>query len=230
MSLLSFQDVYFREGGKTHLEGVSFALEPGERLVAFGRSGSGKHFLLQLAAGILMPTKGRIEPPAPGGEALPVGWIPNEGGLLNNLTLVENVALPLVYHGLLERSRAEQAARDVLAGWGLKNEGERRPAAVGISALRMVQLARAKLVRPAVYLLADPLEDVDAATARLVRRVLGELLSGEGRGCIVTTGSLASYLDWGTRFLFLRGATLSIFKGKESLLSSADAEVREFLE
>lgn len=230
MSLLSFHEVYYREGGKTHLEGVSFAIEPGERLVAFGRSGSGKHFLLQLAAGVLSPTKGRVESPVQGGEALPVGWIPNEGGLLNNLTLVQNVALPLVYHGLLDRSGAERAARDLLAGWGLGNEGERRPAAVGISAQRMAQLARAKLVRPSVFLLADPLEDVDAATARRVRRVLEELLSGGGRGCLVTTGDLASYLDWGTRFLFLRGATLSIFKGKESLLSSADAEVREFLE
>ena len=75
MSLLEFKDVVFQErGAGAALASVNFKLEPGELAAAFGRSGSGKHELIQLAAGVLAPSAGEIivSDPRPR-ESLPMG-------------------------------------------------------------------------------------------------------------------------------------------------------------
>ena len=173
MSLLDFRGVSLAEGEGVFLRDVDVSVGSGDRLVVFGPAGSGKGTFLRLAAGTLEPSSGSVslEPPRPGRPA-PVGFVRNEGGLLSNLSLLHNVMLPAVYHGLLDPAEAQRRARRLLEELGVSGQAHRRPALASVSARRLTQLARALLVEPAVFVLEDPLSDVDAPAARTIRRVL----------------------------------------------------------
>jgi heme exporter protein A len=60
-ALLRFEDVTLRRGGRLLFEGLSLAVGPGERLQVAGPNGSGKSSLIRLAAGLLLPERGRVE-------------------------------------------------------------------------------------------------------------------------------------------------------------------------
>ena len=212
------------------MRGVNLSVGRGEKLVVFGRSGAGKRTFLRLAAGIAAPSSGGVtlNDPAPG-RRMPVGYVTSEGGLLNNLTLLENAVLPVVYHGLLGRREAEAKGLALLAEWGLSAEAGRRPAEATPAGRRLAQLARALLAEPALYLLEDPLADMDAAAAVTIWRALERIFAG-GQACVILgTEKPGSYLDWGNRFLFIGEERARIFDGRKALLEDGDPEVGVFL-
>lgn len=227
--MLEFRQVLVKDtAGATLLESVDLALGRGETLVLFGPSGSGKRALLKMAAGILRPAAGTVELRA-GAHSCPVGYVLREGGLLNNVTLLQNVALPLVYHRKLPMGEALEKARVQLAELGVKRAASLRPAAAPIAARRLAQFARALLVEPALYLLESPLDDLDAGSAVVVRELLERIRASDEAAAIVATGGLSPYLDWGDRFLMLRGSEVRWHPNKAALLQSTDPELKLYL-
>ncbi|MBI3504998.1 MAG: ATP-binding cassette domain-containing protein [Proteobacteria bacterium] len=228
MSVLEFKDVELTDSGRHLFKGFDLSLEAGERLVVFGASGTGKRALLKLAAGILKPDSGCIAFEARGNPT-PVGYVTRDGGLLANMTLLQNVVLPLVYHKILPQKTAELRAKALLLELGVQRAAMARPAAATMPARRLAQFARALLAEPVLYVLESPLDEMDAAGAASVRRVL-ERIRGDGRACaILSTGFLGPYLDWGDRFLMLHEDRVRFFGGREELLRDPDPTVKVFL-
>ena len=203
-------------------------MDAGERLVVFGPSGSGKLALLKTAAGILAPRAGTVVL-EPGARPFPVGYVAREGGLVANITLLQNVMLPIVYHQKLTAKIAETKAKTLLFDLGVREAAFQRPAAAPTSAKRMAQFARALLAEPALYVIDSPFDDMDAAGALAVREVL-ERIARDSRACsIVATGSLKPYLEWGGRFLMIHDDQVRHFAGREELLSDDDPQLKVFL-
>ncbi|MBI3551649.1 MAG: ATP-binding cassette domain-containing protein [Elusimicrobia bacterium] len=229
MILLEFRGVGFDDGKHATVQRLDFSVGPGERLFVFGRSGSGKGTVLRLAAGVLEPDAGSVRLSHPPGCRLPVGYVPKEGGLLSNLSLLENAVLPIVYHGLEDAPSARARARALFAELGLSDHASRRPADVGVSARRLAHMARAVLAEPAVFVLEDPLSEVDAAAARAIKKLI-EHLGREGRSLILGAGTLGPFREWEGRFLFLRDGKGTIFDDAGALRSAKDSDVKACLE
>jgi ABC-type multidrug transport system ATPase subunit len=229
MSLLRFQDVSHADGRHPPVRGVDLSLEAGERLVAFGPSGSGKRTFLKLAAGILEPQSGAVTAGKPSGGGIPLGYVPVEGGLMSNMTLLENSILPLLYHGAAEKPAAVRRARELFAELGIANRADLRPAIVSHSARRLTHLARALLAEPAVFVLDEPLSDVEASAGRTIRKLLGAI-GGKGSCAVLGTAVLGPYLDWGRRFIFFREGRAVPFDGPEAVRRCEDEDVRACLE
>ena len=229
MSLLEFRDVEFKKGEPPTLAAVNFKLEPGDVVAAFGRSGSGKHELIQLAAGVLQPTRGKIliEDPRPG-EELPMGYVLNEGGLINNMTLLDNAILPAVYHWLMPLDEARRKGAELFESFGLAREAGLRPASVGHSARRLAQIARALLVSPPLLVLDDPFEEVDAEAAQRIRGVLDGIRAERKAAVLIAAGNLGPYLSWATKFLWVRRGGVEVFEGRDALKSSDAADLKVF--
>jgi len=231
MSVIEFRGVTLREGAKLLLSGFDLALGAGERLVVFGASGSGKSDFLKLAAGVASPASGAVVLLGPAlARPAPVGYVPNQGGLINNLTLAQNVALPALYHKLLPAREAEARSRAFLAELGQSDEAERRPAMASAAARRMAQLARALLVEPALFVLEHPLEDMDSRNARLISGTLERIRSDANACAILGTRKLGPYLEWGSRFLLLSEGGFKIYADKAQLLREEDQAVKVFLQ
>jgi ABC-type transporter Mla maintaining outer membrane lipid asymmetry ATPase subunit MlaF len=158
--------------GRPLLEGLDLDLPRGGALLVTGSSGSGKSRLLQVVAGTERPRRGRVRIaghavwPGDGALALEgrvrVGLAFAAGGLLSNLSLADNAALPLRFRGLPEREARARAAA-ALDRLGLGALAGLRPHAVSGAARKRANLARVLALEPELILLDEPLEGLDAA-------------------------------------------------------------------
>jgi putative ABC transport system ATP-binding protein len=174
------------------LDRVSFRAVD-EVVAVTGSSGSGKTTLLLCLAGILQPSAGAI---AVGGEPLTgvgadersrirrerLGLVFQYSELVAELTLAENIALPLELLGEPRRA-ATQAARDLLAELGIDDVAGRYPAQVSGGQAQRAAVGRALIHRPAVVLADEPTGSLDAVNAEKVLRLL--LAAARSRGAAV---------------------------------------------
>jgi putative ABC transport system ATP-binding protein len=183
------------------LRGVDLVLDQGEFVALVGPSGSGKSTLLHLIGGLDRPTSGRIwidgrELDAGDERALTqhrrqqVGFVFQTFRLLPRLTAQENVALPLVFGGVPERTRLERA-REVLCQVGLAHRLAHRPTQLSGGEQQRVAIARALVGRPCLLLADEPTGNLDTATGAEIMTLLHSLRksvqsgSGLGRGLTV---------------------------------------------
>jgi ABC-type transporter Mla maintaining outer membrane lipid asymmetry ATPase subunit MlaF len=184
-----------RAGG-LRVEGLAFTLEPATSLVLVGPVEAGSAVLRALL-GIERPDAGagRIlgEDPArlPRARAAAllarVGFHPRSGSLLANLTLRENLLLPLQFHRRLTAAEAERTTTAALERFGLTRAPEVRPEEVAIPVRRRVALARAILLDPDLLVLDDPLDDLEEDVAREIVTALAGWARERRRGLLVTS-------------------------------------------
>jgi phospholipid/cholesterol/gamma-HCH transport system ATP-binding protein len=191
------------------LSGLDLALGPGEALHLHGPMEAGAAVLRALV-GLERPRSGTVrlfgeDPAALSRSAVAslrirVGWLPRHGALLANLTLRENLLLPLEFHDLGHpRTRCDVA----LARFGLEEAPELRPELVALPVRRRVALSRAVLLEPSLLLLDDPLDDLDEASAREVAAALAAWAREPGHALLVTSPDLALAAALGARRLSL---------------------------
>jgi putative ABC transport system ATP-binding protein len=170
------------------LDGVSFAVEPGEMVALVGPSGCGKSTLLNLIGCVDLPSSGDVYLDGRSTSALDddaltrlrrdsVGTIFQFFNLLPALTVGENVGLPLV---LQRRPNAEISERvaAVLASVGIPEKTNAYPAQLSGGQMQRAALARAIVHRPAVVLADEPTGNLDSHNGAKVLHLLRELASG----------------------------------------------------
>ena len=158
-----------RFGDKRALEPVDFELARGGFLVVTGPNGSGKSTLLRLCAGLLAPTEGRIEVEPSRGR---IGFIGHEPLVYRELTALENLDL----FGRLYRvpERRERIGM-LLERFGLWEARGERTGSYSRGMLQRLALCRALLHDPALLILDEPGNALDAAGEELLERELEEL-------------------------------------------------------
>jgi ABC-type lipoprotein export system ATPase subunit len=172
------------------LHDVDCEVRPGDRVALMGPSGSGKSTLLHLMAGLDRPTSGSVTWPAIGGaDALrpgPVAIVFQGPSLLPPLTVVENVALPLVLDGARE-SAAEERARAALARLELLDLCDKLPEELSGGQSQRVAIARSLVGFPRVILADEPTSQVDRDSARRIVDLLLDGADATGAALVVAT-------------------------------------------
>lgn len=190
--------------------GASFSLFPGEIVALVGPSGSGKTTLLNLLAGWERPDSGQFRGPSPSGTAPTWGQlaiVPQALGLLDELTIRENVELPLVL-----AAQEPVDAGSTLELLGLAEFADRLPAEVSLGEQQRAAVARAVVARPRVLVADEPTGHQDATWAVGVFRALRRA-SEERTACLVATHNEES-LKYVDRVLTIRdGVVRAAFSG-----------------
>jgi cell division transport system ATP-binding protein len=176
--LVSFSAVAKRyPGGKSALEGVSFALEAGEMAFLTGRSGAGKSTLLKLIPAIERPTSGAVIVNGQNVGALKRGAIPylrrniglvfQDQKLLYDRSVYENVMLPLAFSGQPPQEAAKRV-RAALDKVGLLAREKSNPIELSGGEQQRLAIARAVVNRPALLVADEPTANLDAESAARV--------------------------------------------------------------
>ncbi|MFN2489944.1 MAG: ABC transporter ATP-binding protein [Actinomycetota bacterium] len=185
----------YRRGPETvhALVDVSFSLRPAELVALVGPSGSGKTTLLNVMAGWEVADSGSLLWEGGSFDPARLPWsdlavVPQRLGLLDELSLAENVGLPL---RLGAQGVDPLRANELLRQLGLIELGQRRPSETSLGEQQRTALARALVLTPRLLLADEPVGHQDEASAE---RVFAALQDATARGtcCLVATHSRAT--------------------------------------
>ena len=158
--LINFKNVSFGFNGKALFERVNLEIFQGEIFMLVGDSGSGLTTFLRLVLGLIKPLKGMIKVfdvdihKASEVELMKVrqkiGFIFQHGALLNNMTLIENVAFPIRYHTNFKEKKIYEIAREKLRFAGIEKWETQLPAQLSEECIKRGGLARALALEPGI--------------------------------------------------------------------------------
>ena len=199
--LIELKDVYkiYREGLESEvraLDGVSLNIEKGEFVAIVGQSGSGKSTMMNVLGCLDIPTRGAYR--LNGVEVLElsdrelsairnkeIGFIFQQYNLIQSLTILENVELPLIYQGIHLDDRREMAM-EALERVGLARRAKNKPIELSGGQQQRVAIARAIATRPPIIMADEPTGALDSRTGLEVLRFLQQL-NKEGTTVILIT-------------------------------------------
>jgi putative ABC transport system ATP-binding protein len=205
--LVQARDIYFSFGKTPALAGASLSVAGGEILAVMGPSGSGKSTLLHCLAGIFTPEKGevwfdgeRLDTLSDGRRTelrrTAFGFVFQFGQLVPELTVADNIALPLLLNQVRRKS-AYARANAWLPRLELDNLGGRRTGELSGGQAQRVALARALVAQPKVLFADEPTGSLDTLTGELVMDLLVSLAREEGTTVVLVThdARVAAYAD-----------------------------------
>ena len=178
------------------LRGVTFGIEAGEYISIMGPSGCGKSTLLNLLGCLDRPTSGRYllgteDVSQMDDDALSsvrgarLGFVFQSYNLIQQLTVLENIEIPLYYQGRPEEeSRA--TARKLASRVGLDTRTEHKPFELSGGQQQRVAIARALVNDPLVILADEPTGNLDSNSGKEILRLFDEL-HAQGKTLILVT-------------------------------------------
>ncbi|MDU8944966.1 ABC transporter ATP-binding protein [Ovoidimarina sediminis] len=201
---LRLEEIRHAYGQTEVLDGISLDVPSGQILCLIGPSGCGKSTLLRIAGGLERPVSGRVvQVGEPEGSSLnPLTYIFQDFALLPWRSVAGNVALVLEDHGL-SRAEIAEITEDVLTRTGLIDFREAFPKSLSGGMKQRVAIARALAVKPAVWLMDEPLSALDAQTRELLMDDLVGLWTRAPFTAIYVTHNLAEAVRLGHRIAVL---------------------------
>ena len=195
--LQAIRKVFYTDEVETHaLEDVHLDIHPGEYLAIAGPSGCGKTTLLSILGLLDTPTEGEYtlagEPVANLTAAerarirnRQIGFIFQAFNLIGDLTVYENVELPLTYRGMSAAER-KQRVTESLERVGMSHRMKHYPAQLSGGQQQRVAVARAVAGDPLILLADEPTGNLDSTNGEAVMELLRELHQGGATICMVT--------------------------------------------
>ncbi len=138
---------------------LDLLVERGDAVALLAPGGAGKRWLLRVAAGLRTSPSGSVTR-----SACRLAYVFSSGGLLANLSILENLVLPLCFSGV-PAAAARARALEVLAGLGLDSVADVRPGGLAVEACQLVQLARAIALHAELLFLEEPFRLLSRTTA-----------------------------------------------------------------
>lgn len=235
-----FQGVTLARGERTIVRDATFALAPGTVTMVIGPSGAGKSTLLQAITGELRATQGTVEVL---GESLPrrtvhelfalrrrMGVLLQGNGLLSDLDVLDNVALPLRAHTPLPEPVIVELVRMKLNAVGLAEAMALEPQQLSGGMARRVALARALVLDPPLMLYDEPLTGLDPIACGVILDLIRGLNDSLGLTSVVITHHVRESLPFADRVLAIANGCIA-FDGKpDELMATTDPLMRQFLD
>jgi len=189
--------VFYTDEVETHaLSGVYLEISRGEYISIEGPSGCGKSTLLSILGLLDSPTEGAYRVNGAPVEGLghadrarkrnrEIGFIFQSFNLIGDLTVFENVELPLTYRGTTSGERVKRV-REALAKVGMSHRARHLPSQLSGGQQQRVAVARALVGQPSILLADEPTGNLDSKNGEAVMELLRELHREGSTICMVT--------------------------------------------
>lgn len=238
--LIEIRGLKYRRGSKVIFDGIDVDIRKGEVTAFMGPSGTGKTTLLRLITGQLAPDAGTIRV---GGENVVgldrkalyelrkrMGFLFQNGALLTDLSVFENVAFPLREHTQLPDALIRDLVLMKLQAVGLRGTAEMMPAELSGGMARRIALARAIVMDPEMIFYDEPFVGLDPISMGQIVRLIKRLNQALGLTSIVVSHDVAEISEVSDRIYLLADGRV-VGSGTPQELRDSDSEwVRQFME
>ncbi len=236
---ISLRGVSLLSGTGAVFSDVTISLPVGSTTLVMGPSGSGKSALLKVAAGLIPADSGTVTLLGSrlGTLAKPEerelrrrnGFVFQDAALWQNLTVYQNLALPLQYHGVTEgASEVERRVRALTGEFGMQRRIDFRPAQLSAGERKMVSFLRAIILDPEVLFLDEPTSFVDHHGSELIIRRLRELKK-RGTTMVASTHSAKISSQLADHLVVLDAGGVVAQGAFKDVVHAADRRVKEIL-
>lgn len=212
--VLEVRDVSIAFQGVQALDHVSLAVYPGDRVGLIGPNGSGKTTLLNVVGNLYPPDRGEVWFCGQRIDHLPAHHLARQGigrtfqvaRLFRRLTVLENMLVPgfATRDGQAGRAQLVGRARDLLAFLGLEALAHEPAGALSGGQQKLLEFARALMVRPRLLLLDEPFNGVHPVLKRHMLRCIEEL-HRQGVDVVVVSHDLPAVVEISSRLVVLAG-------------------------
>lgn len=195
------------------LKGINQEIKDGEVVVVIGPSGSGKSTFLRCLNLLESPTSGKIfvDNEEITSKKIDINKVREDMGmvfqsfnLFNNLNILDNITLAPTLVKKMEKAKAEEKARELLARVGLPDKAEAFPKSLSGGQKQRIAIARALAMNPKVMLFDEPTSALDPEMVGEVLDIMKDL-AREGMTMVVVTHEMGFAREVGDRIIFMDG-------------------------
>lgn len=238
--MIRFEQVTKHLSGRAVLDDLSFEIRKGEVFIIVGPSGTGKSVTLKHIVRLMTPDSGKIwigdqEISTITGRALEkvrgkFGLLFQSGALLEWMTIIDNVALPLREKTHLREKEILDRVYHTLELVGLENDGEKYPSEISGGMRKRAGLARAIIREPEIILYDEPTSGLDPMTSRTIDRLIRKLSDRLGVTSVVVSHDLQGSLLIADRLAMLKDGAFVESSTPDIFVQSEQSDVRGFLD
>ena len=237
-TVIELDQVSASEGILEHVEDVSLTVRRGEAVALVGSNRSGKGLALKLCAGLGIPSSGSvrvlgIDPAAASDEEVlhlrqRVGFVFAKPALISNLSVYNNVALPLRYHTALPEAAIQGKVMACLAECGVELFHDHLPGGLSMGDTRLAALARALVVEPEILFVDEVLFGLDADDLIRFRGLLEKYRRERGLTVVVSINAPTALFALMDRLVLMRDGRLVAVRSPAEVAQVDDPMVQGF--
>jgi phospholipid/cholesterol/gamma-HCH transport system ATP-binding protein len=237
--MIELLDVHKRLGARQILQGLTVMVPNGLNYVLMGPSGTGKSVTLRHVIGILRPDAGNVrvdgkDVPAMNHDELMalrkrMGYLFQNGALINWLSVADNVALPLQEHVRLARSEVADRVHEVLHLVGMDHAAADYPPSISGGMKLRAGLARALVTRPEYVLYDEPNAGLDPIISQQIHELIAQVRDELHVTGLVVTHSRACATQCGDRIGIIENGKIAVEGSVAEMTTSEHPLARAFL-
>jgi phospholipid/cholesterol/gamma-HCH transport system ATP-binding protein len=238
--LIQLQDVVKTLGVNRVLDGVNLNIHRGEITAIIGKSGSGKSVLLKHIIGLLEPDLGAIlfegrkrsdmNPPEKKALRQKFSYVFQDTALFDFLTVVENIALPLVERKGAIPKEIQRRVRDKLSQLDLYDVDYKYPSQLSGGMKKRVALARALVTEPEIVLFDEPTTGLDPIRKNAVHSMISDYQRRFGFTGVVVSHEIPDIFFIAQRVAMIDEGRIRFEGTPQDIQQASDREVRNFIE
>jgi len=233
-SIVEIRDVYYSVGNREIFSGLNLSIPRGRITAIMGPSGTGKTTLLRLMTGQLKPDRGEILFDGINVSRLKtadlyalrrrIGMLFQNGALLTDMSVFENVAFPLREHTKLPESLIRHIVLTKLQAVGLRGAAQLMPAELSGGMARRVALARAMATDPDVLIYDEPFTGLDPISMGMIVRLVRQMNNALGITSIVVSHDVEELATLADMSYIIAGGKVAA-KGQFNELKQHDSQI-----
>ncbi len=237
--LLALENIKFESDSYSKLNNISFSMDTGENIVLFGLENSGLENLFLIMTLIKKDFSGNIifknrlinemNIVELNQTRKDMVYLQSSLGLIGNMNLEDNIALPLTYHSTMSDNEIAERVNQLLDEMHLQKFRKQMPTELRFSQLLSTAYARAIAMNPDLLLMEHPLENQSLMNVLPFMSSLKKRCYSDNKSVIIITYKPKYFLDYSRRFIMIHKGEVVFDGSGEELKSETNPFVRQYL-
>ncbi|MDP8263751.1 MAG: ATP-binding cassette domain-containing protein [Candidatus Ancaeobacter aquaticus] len=236
--VVTIKNMSFTFDGKNILKDVNITIENDKLYCMIGPNGGGKTILCKLMAGIYEPTSGTVDVTIDGKQypmcdavserRIAAGFVFETGGLISNISVRDNIALPKQYFKKYKKAETEIKIDEIIDYLGIRSLINYRPAQMSMSKRRIANIAMALANEPDIIIYDNPVLGLDIVSAKAIKSLIKLIKEKYNMVTVVATNDICFAKEIADSLIYV-DQTVVMCDAPEVVLHSDNVLIKEYL-